>query len=151
MRWRTRDENMRWITTKRNNGPNFQYAKFTVNELVLPDRRNLSGTRENRTVANPPTVYFRLRQNRRQVASFLYAQPLCIENWIRNKSFKNCFNVGSVTKKLRIWNFDGLRTSIFYQFGEWKFPKPPYEVSTVGRLVDSNHNRPRTPVQLECN
>ena len=64
---------------------------------------------------------------------------------------KNCFNVGSVTKKLRIWNFDGLRTSIFYQFGEWKFPKPPYEVSCVGRLVDSNHNRPRTPVQLEYN
>ena len=62
---------------------------------------------------------------------------------------KNCFNVGSVTKKLRIWYFDGLRTSIFYQFGEWKFPKPPYEVSIVGRLVDSNHNRPRTPVQLE--
>ena len=54
-------------------------------------------------------------------------------------------------KKLRIWNFDGLRTSIFYQFGEWKFPKPPYEVSIVGRLVDSNHNRPRTPVQLEYN
>ena len=106
---------------------------------------------KNRTVAKIPAVDFRLRQNRRQVASFLYAQPLCIENWIRNKSFKNCFNVGSVTKKLRIWNFDGLRTSIFYQFEEWKFPKPPYEVSTVGRLVDSNHNRPRTPVQLECN
>ena len=33
---------------------------------------------KNRTVTNPPTVDFRLRQNRRQVASFLYAQPLCI-------------------------------------------------------------------------
>ena len=33
--------------------------------------------RKNR--ANLPAVNFRLLQNRRQVASFLYAQPLCIE------------------------------------------------------------------------
>ena len=46
---------------------------------------------KNRTVANIPAVDFRLRQNRRQLASFLYAQPLCIENWIRNKSFKKLF------------------------------------------------------------
>ena len=46
---------------------------------------------KNRTVANPPTVDFRLRQNRRQVASFLYAQPLCIVTWVRDKSFKILF------------------------------------------------------------
>ena len=46
---------------------------------------------KNRTVAKIPAVDFPLRQNRRQVASFLYAQPLCIENWIRNKSFKKLF------------------------------------------------------------
>ena len=64
---------------------------------------------------------------------------------------KNCFNVGFVTKKLRIWNFDGLRTFIFYQFGEWKFPKPPYGVCIAGHPVDANPNRLRTPVQLEDN
>ena len=64
------------MATKTNSGPNFQYKKkFTVIELVLTDRRNPSGTR---TVANLPTFDFRLHQNRRQVASFLYAQPLCI-------------------------------------------------------------------------
>ena len=59
--------------------------KFTVIELVLTDRRNLSGTR---TVANLPTFDFRLHKNRRQVASFLYAQPLCSGTWVRDKSFK---------------------------------------------------------------
>ena len=43
--WRIQDENMRWITTKTNNGPNFQYTKFSVIELVLTNRRNHSGTR----------------------------------------------------------------------------------------------------------
>ena len=62
------------MTTKTNSGPNFQYKKkLTVIELFLTDKRNPSGTR---TVANPPTFDFRLHQNRRQVASFLYAQPL---------------------------------------------------------------------------
>ena len=46
---------------------------------------------KNRTVANPPTVDFRLRQIRRQVASFLYAQPLCIVTWVRDNSFKIFF------------------------------------------------------------
>ena len=41
----------------------------------LPTEKNLSGTR---AVANLPAVDFRLRQNRREVASFLHAQPLCI-------------------------------------------------------------------------
>ena len=40
--------------------------KFAVIELVLTDRRNLSGTR----------------------TSFLYAQPLCSGTWVRDKSFK---------------------------------------------------------------
>ena len=70
--------------------------KFTVIELVLTDRRNPSGSR---TVANLPTFDFRLHQNRRQVASFLYAQLLCTGTWVPDKSFKkNCFNYGSVTK-----------------------------------------------------
>ena len=54
----------------------------------LPTEKNLSGTR---AVTNLPAVDFRLRQNRREVASFLYAQPLCIGTWIRDKSFKKLF------------------------------------------------------------
>ena len=34
---------------------------------------------KSRTLANLTAVGFRLRQNLRQVALFLYAQPLCIE------------------------------------------------------------------------
>ena len=41
----------------------------------LPIKKNISSTR---AVANLPAVDFRLRQNRREIASFLYAQPLCI-------------------------------------------------------------------------
>ena len=33
------------ITTKTNNEPNFQYTKLSVIELVLTDKRNLSGAR----------------------------------------------------------------------------------------------------------
>ena len=36
---------MRWNNTKPHNGRNFQYTKFSVSELVLTGRRNLSGTR----------------------------------------------------------------------------------------------------------
>ena len=39
-RWRTQDENMLWITTKENNGPNFQHTTFWVIELVLADSEN---------------------------------------------------------------------------------------------------------------
>ena len=45
VRWRTQDENMRWITTKTNNGPSFQWTKFSVIEFVLIDRKNHSGKR----------------------------------------------------------------------------------------------------------
>ena len=31
------------------------------------------------------------------------------------------------------YEFDALRTFIFYQFREWKLAEPPYEVSIVGR------------------
>ena len=30
VRWRTQDENMRWITTETKCGPNFQYKNFSV-------------------------------------------------------------------------------------------------------------------------
>ena len=46
----------------------------------LPTDEIFQVDEKNRTVANIPAVDFRLRQNRRQLASFLYAQPLCIEN-----------------------------------------------------------------------
>ena len=36
---------MCWITTKPNYEPSYQYIKFLVIELVLTDKRNLSGTR----------------------------------------------------------------------------------------------------------
>ena len=42
---RSQDENICWITTKTNNGPNFQYRKLSVINLVLTDGRNLSGSR----------------------------------------------------------------------------------------------------------
>ena len=79
--------------------------KFTVIELVLTDRRNLSGTR---TVANLPTFDFRLHQNRRQVASFLYAQPLCSGTWVRDKSFKKIVLIMVPWPKI-----DALRKFIF--------------------------------------
>ena len=41
---RSQDENISWITTKTNNGPNFQYRKLSVIKLVLTDGRNLSGS-----------------------------------------------------------------------------------------------------------
>ena len=46
--------------------------------LIFPTEEIFQVHGKNRTVANPPTLDFRLRQNRHQVASFLYAQPLCI-------------------------------------------------------------------------
>ena len=38
VRWRTQDENMRWITTETKCGPNFQYKNFSVilNFVFLP-------------------------------------------------------------------------------------------------------------------
>ena len=39
---KAQDGNMLWITTKTNNGPNFQHSKVSVIDLVLTDR-NLSG------------------------------------------------------------------------------------------------------------
>ena len=48
------------ITTKTNNEPNFQYTKLSVIELVLTDKRNLSGaTGQDRPVANLSVVDFR--------------------------------------------------------------------------------------------
>ena len=35
----------RYVFTKTNNGPNFQYRKLSVTKLALTDRRNLSGSR----------------------------------------------------------------------------------------------------------
>ena len=55
MCWRTQDE----ITTKANNGPNFQYIKFLAIELVLTDRRNISGTCQNRPRVNLLVLDFR--------------------------------------------------------------------------------------------
>ena len=43
------------ITIKTNNGRNFSWTKFSVIDLVLTDRRNLSRT-QNRPVANLPVV-----------------------------------------------------------------------------------------------
>ena len=108
VRWCIQDENIRWITTKTNSGPNFQYKKKSqlLNWSLLTEK-NLSGTR---AVANLPAVDFRLRQNRREVASFLYAQPLCIGTWIRDKSFKK------IVLTMIPWaRIDALRTVIFYE------------------------------------
>ena len=41
---KAQDENMHLNTTKTNSGHSFQYTKFSVIELVLTKRRNLSGT-----------------------------------------------------------------------------------------------------------
>ena len=37
------DGKIRWNATETNNGPNFQYTKFSFIDLVLTDKRNLSG------------------------------------------------------------------------------------------------------------
>ena len=66
----------------------FNIKKSQLLNWSLLTEKNLSGTR---AAANLPAVDFRLRQNRREVASFLYAQPLCIGIWIRDKSFKKLF------------------------------------------------------------
>ena len=42
---KAQDGKMRWNNTKTNNGRNFQYKKFSIIDLVLADRRTLSGTR----------------------------------------------------------------------------------------------------------
>ena len=42
---KAQDEKMRWNTTKTNNGRSFQYTKFSVIDLVLTDKRNISDTR----------------------------------------------------------------------------------------------------------
>ena len=42
---KAQDEKMRWNTTKTNDGRSFQYTKFSVIDLVLTDKRNLSDTR----------------------------------------------------------------------------------------------------------
>ena len=49
---------MRWITTKTNNGPHLQYKKFSVLELALTDRRNLSGTRPKSTCSKSSSYWF---------------------------------------------------------------------------------------------
>ena len=43
---RAQDEKLRWNTMKTNNGCSFQYTKFSVIDLVLANRRNLSGARQ---------------------------------------------------------------------------------------------------------
>ena len=53
---------------------NIKKKSQLLNWSLLTEKK-FSGTR---AVANLPAVDFRLRQNRREVASFLYAQPLCI-------------------------------------------------------------------------
>ena len=73
----------------------------------LPTEKNLSGTR---AVANLSAVDFRLRQNRLEVTSFLYAQPLWIGTWIRDKSFKK------IVLTMIPWpRIDALSTVIFYE------------------------------------
>ena len=47
------------IITKANNGPNFQYIKFSVIELVFTDRRNISGTCQNWPWVNLLVLDFR--------------------------------------------------------------------------------------------
>ena len=42
---KAQDEKMRWNTTKTNDGRSFQYTKFSVIDLVLTDKRNISDTR----------------------------------------------------------------------------------------------------------
>ena len=44
-----------------------------------PTQESFQVQEKSRTLANLAAVGFRLRQNCRQVALFLYAQPLCIE------------------------------------------------------------------------
>ena len=40
------------------------------------------------------------------------------------------------------YEFDTLRTFIFYQFREWKLGEPPYEVSIVGKTPRGRKLKP---------
>ena len=40
------------------------------------------------------------------------------------------------------YEFDALRTLIFYQFREWKLAEPPYEVSIVGKTPRGRKLKP---------
>ena len=57
----SKDESMRGITTKTNNGPGFQCTKFSVFVLVLINR-NLSGTRPKSGCTKSQVVDFRSQQ-----------------------------------------------------------------------------------------
>ena len=49
------------------------------------------------------------------------------------------FKYSSVTEN---YEFDALRTFIFYQFREWKLAEPRYEVSVVGKTPRGRKLKP---------
>ena len=57
-------EKMHWNTTKTNNRCNFQYTEFSVIDLVLADRRNLSGTQPQSACSKPSRSIFVLSHNK---------------------------------------------------------------------------------------
>ena len=57
----------------------------------------------------------------------------------KTKNEKHCFKYSSVTEN---YEFDALRTFIFYQFREWKLAEPPYEVSVVGKTPRGRKLKP---------
>ena len=91
VRWHTQDENMHWITTEQTMGLIFNIQNSQLLNWFSPTQEIFQVHEKSRTLANLTAVGFRLRQNRRQVALFLYAQPLCIETWVRDKSFQKLF------------------------------------------------------------
>ena len=114
MRWRTRDENMRWITTKRNNGPNFQYAKFTVNELVHTDRRNLSGIREKSDCGKSSNCWFSFA-SKSSPSSFVSVCTAFVHTvtWVRDKSFKILFERWFRNQKITNVKFSWIKDIYF--------------------------------------
>ena len=55
---RAQDEKLHWNTTKTNNGCSFQYTKFSVIDLVLANRKNLSGVRPKLVCVKSSSCWF---------------------------------------------------------------------------------------------
>ena len=59
---------MHWHTSKTNNGCNFQHTKFSVIDLVLTNRRNLSGTRPTLAWGKSSSSWFSFSATRNAIA-----------------------------------------------------------------------------------
>ena len=67
---RAQDEKLHWNTMKTNNGCSFQYTKFSVIDLVLANRRNLSGALPKLVCVKSSSCWFSLSAARMPLPKF---------------------------------------------------------------------------------